>query len=290
MVRLTILLVCAVMFTIGCASAPPISHHNQDNEAFELFTEYEPRPLITLTAANQQAEQKDTIDDELLDDEVDLDEDETEVVDIADPFYYWNKGWFYFNDFFYFYLLKPVGIGYRFVFPEVVRNSVRNFFVNITFPIRFVNNLLQAKGKGAEMEFSRFAINSFFGIGGLFDVAKKYNGMDPPPVEDFGQTLGEYGVGPGFYLVWPVLGPSTLRDSIGLAGDSFLNPVNYVTPFFFDSLAIRAVETVNKTSLAIGEYEAFKEGALDPYIALRSAYIQSRKKKIGYKYKPLVFE
>jgi len=100
-----------------------------------------------------------------------------------------------------------------------------------------------------------------------------------PGEEDLGQTLGSYGIGNGFYIVWPILGPSTLRDSMGMVGDWFLNPVSYVEPTE-TYLEIRAVETVNETSFKIGDYESLKEAAIDPYVALRNAYIQHRKKKV----------
>jgi len=88
------------------------------------------------------------------------------------------------------------------------------------------------------------------------------------------QTFGSYGIGPGFYIVWPFFGPSTIRDSIGMAGDSFLNPLNYLD--FWYNAGARAVDTVNETSLRIGEYEALKRAAIDPYVALRNAYHQNR--------------
>jgi phospholipid-binding lipoprotein MlaA len=97
--------------------------------------------------------------------------------------------------------------------------------------------------------------------------------------EDLGQTFGSYGVGNGFYIVWPFLGPSTLRDTVGMAGDLFLNPVNYVRPAEA-ALGITAYEKLNNTSFHIGDYEAIKEASLDPYSAIRDAYVQYRNKKI----------
>jgi phospholipid-binding lipoprotein MlaA len=100
-----------------------------------------------------------------------------------------------------------------------------------------------------------------------------------PRDEDLGQTFATYGIGDGFYIVWPILGPSTLRDSVGMVGDWFLNPVSYVHPIEA-YLGIRATETVNDTSFRIGDYESLKEAAIDPYVAFRNAYIQYRKRKV----------
>lgn len=194
-----------------------------------------------------------------------------EEVDIPDPLESVNRAFFQFNDRLYFYALKPVAQGYKAVVPEKARVGVRNFFNNILFPVRFVNCLLQGKVEGAANEFANFMLNSTFGIAGFIDITK---GEIPRHREDLGQTFGVYGVGPGFFIVWPFLGPSTLRDSVGMAGDSFLNPFNYTDWYY--SVGARAYDTVNETSLSIGDYEAFKNAALDPYISMRSAYYQNR--------------
>jgi len=94
-----------------------------------------------------------------------------------------------------------------------------------------------------------------------------------------GQTLGVYGVGQGFYLVWPVLGPSSARDSVEIVGEYFLYPVSYISPWY-DWLGVRAYEEVNDASLRIGDYESLKEAAIDPYVAVRDAYAQYRLKKV----------
>lgn len=98
-------------------------------------------------------------------------------------------------------------------------------------------------------------------------------------MEDFGQTLGAYGIGNGIYIVWPLLGPSTLRDTIGIAGDNFLKPVSYIEPLDL-SLGVTGLRIINETSFKIGDYETFKNAALEPYEGLRNAYIQNRAKKI----------
>jgi len=207
----------------------------------------------------------------------DLEEDEA-VPYVRDPLERLNRGIFAFNDFFYFKFLKPVARGYGFITPEPVRIRVKNFFYNIGFPMRFVNDIFQIKFKRAGQGTCRFVFNSTVGILGFFNPAQKYPWLNPPP-EDTGQTLGTWGIGNGFYIVLPILGPSTLRDSVGFVGDCFLQPVSYIRPFYI-SLGARSYEVVNETSLSIGEYEDFKESALDPYAAFKDAYIQYREEAV----------
>jgi phospholipid-binding lipoprotein MlaA len=197
---------------------------------------------------------------------------------LADPLEPVNRVFFQVNDKFYFWVLKPVASGYKAIVPQDVRVSARNFFSNLTTPIRIVNCLLQAKFKGAGNEAVRFLLNSTFGLAGFLDPAKKEFNIDKQD-EDFGQTLGSWGVGPAFYIDWPILGPSSLRDTVGFAGDLFLDPRTYLfnRPIFY---VVRPFELVNDTSLRIGEYDDLKKAAIDPYVALRDAYHQYRQNKI----------
>jgi phospholipid-binding lipoprotein MlaA len=117
------------------------------------------------------------------------------------------------------------------------------------------------------------------GVGGLFDVANTHFNIRPHH-EDTGQTFGVWGVGQGFYIVWPILGPSNVRDTFGSVGDAFLNPLHYVFDESAVSGGLSAGRELNNTSLRIGEYEDFKAAALDPYIAMRQAYVQYRLKQI----------
>jgi phospholipid-binding lipoprotein MlaA len=197
---------------------------------------------------------------------------------IADPIEPVNRALFVFNDKAYFWVMKPVARGYRAVVPEGVRLSVRNFFSNIAMPIRFVNNLLQGKIRNSGVELLRFAINTTAGIGGLFDPAKNDFHIEPRD-EDLGQTLGKYGAGHGLYIVLPLLGPSSLRDAIGLAGDAFLDPVYYVGDTEM-MVGAKVLKTENEVSLRIGEYEDLTKAAIDPYVAVRDAYTQYRAKKV----------
>lgn len=205
--------------------------------------------------------------------------EEQEVATIADPLEPFNRAMFQFNDKLYFWALKPVAQGYNKVVPERARVSVKNFFSNLRFPIRFVSCLLQADFGGAATELGRFAVNTIWGVGGLLDPSSSEQLKIPKRDADIGQTLGVYGVGQGFYIVWPILGPSSPRDSVGIVGDFFLYPVSYITPWYA-WLAVRGYEEINDTSLRIGDYESLKEAAIDPYVALRDAYDQYRQKKV----------
>jgi phospholipid-binding lipoprotein MlaA len=202
-----------------------------------------------------------------------------EYAGISDPLEPVNRIFFHFNDKLYFWFLKPVASGYKAVVPNPARKGVKNFFSNLAFPIRFVNCILQAKFEGAGLEVGRFLTNSILGLGGFFNVAENQYNMKAYD-EDFGQTLGAYGLGNGFYIIWPVLGPSTLRDTIGDAGDYFIDPVYHADLETKYDLSINGFEKVNDTSLVIGDYEDLKKSALDPYISLRDAYFQYRRNKV----------
>ncbi len=199
---------------------------------------------------------------------------------IADPLEPVNRFFFEFNDRLYFWVLKPVSTGYSNVVAEDVRMSIRDFFHNLLAPVRIVNNLLQGKMKNTATEVGRFVINSTLGVAGFGDPAKNEFGLERKE-EDLGQTLGVYGAGEGFYICWPLLGPSSLRDTVGLAGDSFLNPLAYVMASDFGAGAgAYGGREVNNTSLTLGDYEDFKEAAFDPYLAVRDAYQQYRRNKV----------
>lgn len=199
---------------------------------------------------------------------------------IADPLEPFNRAVFAFNDRLYFYVLKPTARAYR-VLPQGVRVSVANFFANLGAPIRMVNALFQFKLLDAGGELLRFGVNTTVGIGGLFDPAQRYLGLREKD-EDFGQTLGNYGAGPGFYLVLPVLGPSSARDGIGRLVDGYyFDPVVIVPDDTSDVVALKALDSVNFLSLDKDTYEVVKREALDPYTFIKNAYAQSRDGKVA---------
>jgi len=208
---------------------------------------------------------------------------EEEKAGIADPLEPFNRAMYHFNDKLYFWVLKPVAQGYQKVVPEGARVGVSNFFKNLASPIRIVNCLLQANFSGAASELGRFAVNTLWGIGGLLDPASSEELNLSKQDEDFGQTLGVYGLGQGIYIHWPILGPSSPRDTIGKVGDFFLYPLTYLTASWETFAGIWIYDKVNATSLSIGDYESLQEAAIDPYVAVRDAYVQYRLKKVNRK-------
>ncbi len=190
---------------------------------------------------------------------------------IPDPLEGFNRAMFGVNDKLYFYMMKPVSQGYGFVLPRYSRVCVRNFFHNIEMPRRFINCLLQGKLEGAGTELTRFTVNSIFGLGGLFDIARMSDVM--PQEEDTGQTFGVWGMGPGFYLTLPLVGPTSGRDGLGSLFDLAMSPTIIIP-------GSSMLQRVNNTSLRIGQYEAMKNAAVDPYISLRNYFSQYREKAI----------
>ena len=243
-------------------------------------------PSLVQTSANEPHEIRATHngvpadDSAAFDDEFGLLEDELakEMVVVADPLEPVNRIMFGFNDILYFWVAKPVLQVYSGVMPEPARLGIRNFFNNASTPARLVNCLLQGKNDAADTEFRRFVINTTAGVLGFGDPALDEHGLKPVK-EDLGQTLAVYGFDEGIYLVWPIFGPSTVRDSIGMAGDQFLNPLRYVDPREV-SIGISVVKGTNAGSFQIGKYEDFKAQAFEPYVAMREFYIQYRHKQI----------
>ncbi|MBN2059722.1 MAG: VacJ family lipoprotein [Deltaproteobacteria bacterium] len=205
-------------------------------------------------------------------------EEEKNPESIPDPLESVNRFFFEFNDRLYFWVLKPVTKGYMAIVPGPLRKGVKNFFDNLGFPIRFVNCLFQGKINNAAEELRLFIVNSTIGAGGLLNLSETLEIKRSD--EDLGQTLGSYGIKGGFFINWPFLGPSSLRDSIGSFGDSFLDPMNYIAPRTKHNMATKGFEAINKTSFSIGDYEDLKKAALDPYISVRDAYFQYRQGKI----------
>ena len=200
-------------------------------------------------------------------------------IEIADPLQPLNRAMYQVNDAIYIWVLDPVTKLYTKIAPEPARLGISNFFRNLTTPVRFVNCHLQAKHKTADKELNRFLINTTLGVLGFGDPAKDRYNIQIPDAEDLGQTLATYGLGNGFYVVWPILGPSTARDSVGRVGDMFLNPVYYLDDTNV-SIGISSVKFINKNSFHLDEYKAFRASSIDPYIAMREIYIQYRNKQI----------
>ena len=195
-----------------------------------------------------------------------------------DPWEPFNEKMFEFNYKLDRYVMKPVAKVYNVIMPEPFQVLIANGFDNISFVPRTINSLLQGKWGGAGRELSRFLINSTAGIGGLFDAAK-YWGIEKSR-EDFGQTLGVWGVGPGPYLIVPFMEPLTVRDGIGKGVDSFMNPLSYFVPLIWAGLGMKVGEIVNDRALNLELFQGFEESVLDLYSAVRNGYLRRREQMI----------
>jgi phospholipid-binding lipoprotein MlaA len=194
--------------------------------------------------------------------------------DGRDPFEGFNRSMYSFNDGFDRAIGKPVASAYHDVIPGVVRTGVRNFFGNIADLWIGANNLLQGKPGDAVTDWARFAINTTIGIFGLFDWASDM-GIDKHD-EDFGQTFGRWGAGDGAYLVWPFLGSSGVRDSVGLVFDIGLDPVLQHKPVRVRN-AMTVLRATGKRADLLDASRILEEAALDKYVFQRDAYLQRRR-------------
>lgn len=207
-------------------------------------------------------------------------EDEIEYNHHSDPLEGFNRAMFSFNDGLYDYVLRPVSKGYTKVTPKVFRSGISNFFDNVRYPVRLVNQILQGKFETGLRETGMFLVNTTYGLAGFIDHSEEFPGLDVPP-EDFGQTLGVWGIGDGPYLVLPVLGPSSLRDTVGRAGDHFANPTSYLGYWQWEAdWSARGVETINALPGQVSVYDAVVGSALDDYTAVKDGYLQMRKRQI----------
>ncbi|EGK71034.1 MAG: VacJ family lipoprotein [Methyloversatilis sp.] len=195
-----------------------------------------------------------------------------------DPIEGYNRAMFSFNETVDKAVIKPVAQGYNYVTPQPVQTGVSNFFGNLADIWTSVNNLLQGKPGDALSDAGRVLINSTVGILGLFDVATPM-GLEKHE-EDFGQTLGRWGVGDGAYVVLPILGPRTVRDTVGLAADIYTDPVRDADAhrgYRNTAIALRAIDT--RADLLKAE-DALEAAALDKYAYVRDAYLQHRRSAI----------
>ncbi len=197
--------------------------------------------------------------------------------DVSDPLEPINRGIFWFNDKADVYVLEPTARGWNYVLPDRVQTAIGNFFENVRFPVVMINNLLQAKVVEASSDVGRFLINTTIGIAGFFDPATGF-GLERND-EDFGQTLGYWGVPPGPYLVAPLLGPLNLRDGTGRLVDTAtaVYPLFAAAPY---TIGATAVNTVNFRSQVLSEVRNAKAASLDYYVFVRDAYDQSRKARV----------
>ena len=197
--------------------------------------------------------------------------------DPRDPFEGFNRAVFAFNEGLDKAIVKPLARGYDAVLPGPVRTGVSNFYGNIADLFISVNGLLQAKPADAVGDAARFVFNSTFGIAGIFDVATEM-GIEKHD-EDFGQTFGRWGAGPGPYLVLPLYGPRNVRDAAGLAVDAFADPVGNLDHVATRN-ALTALRLVNQRANLLPADRIIEDAALDKYSYVRDAYLQYRQSAV----------
>lgn len=238
--------------------------------------------LVIFSFANENNTNIDDLENEF---DTEFSEDKKEVFD---PLSGYNRIITSFNDKVFINILNPISEGYAYILHENIRVGIDNFFENIMFPVRFSNNLLQLKFKNSGEELERFLVNTTWGILGFMDPATKKLDIKAHK-EDFGQTLGFYGVGDGFHVVLPFLGPSNLRDIVGITADSYTSPLSTSGDKFtqykipnttMEQIGIKTFDVINSNSLKLGQYESLKKDALDLYPFMRDIYTQARKKQI----------
>lgn len=203
-------------------------------------------------------------------------DDDAEEID-TDPYESYNRKIYRFNSAIDRAVLKPVAKAYRKITPDFVEKGVANFFRNLGEPTVIVNDLLQAKGKQFAADTGRFIVNSTVGVLGLFDVAS-HIGLDKHD-EDFGQTLAVWGAEDSPYFVLPFFGPRTIRDSFGLVGDWFTDPITYIK----DSsvrYGVRAMATIDIRAQLLTASKVLEQASDDEYLFVREAYLQKRKQLI----------
>jgi phospholipid-binding lipoprotein MlaA len=201
------------------------------------------------------------------------------VATIADPAEPVNRGTFWLNHQLYNYVLRPVSKAYEFVLPSPARRAIHNVFENVEYPVRVVNHVLQFELKRADLETRKFVVNSVAGVGGILRVSDRIPELANIPSADTGQTFAKWGIGHGAYVVLPVLGPRSVRDTVGMAGDYALNPVSWLSYGGVSgatALAVSGPSAARNMNEKINLYDAATQNAIDPYIAVRTGYIQYR--------------
>jgi phospholipid-binding lipoprotein MlaA len=208
----------------------------------------------------------------------DLDE-YSQVASIPDPVEPLNRGTFWLNHQLYNYVLRPVSKAYEFLLPSPARKAIHNVFENVEYPVRVVNHVLQFEFKRADLETRKFVVNSVAGVGGILRISDRIPELASIPPADTGQTFAKWGIGHGAYVVLPVIGPRSVRDTVGMAGDYALNPVSWLSyggVTGVTALAISGPSAARNMNERINLYDTATQNAIDPYIAVRSGYIQYR--------------
>jgi len=289
---LGLVVLAAVVLCVGCANQAASSR-----SLSSLHGDHVSQPVLlaqgatTVSAADTDPE---TLPEEPFDPFAQAGEADLEEYDPWEPL---NTKVFEFNRKMDRWILKPVATGYDAIMPNLLQEGVGNFFYNARFVPRLVNNVLQGKFSGAGIEVGRFLVNTTLGVAGFIDWASDMDLITPE--EDFGQTLGYYGVPPGPYLVVPLYPPFTVRDLVGYAGDVFMNPIYWLAFPVIEIgqipsavphhnrltsslilLTAKVTEVVNDRSLNLEKFQGVEESTLDLYSAVRNAYLQKRAKAI----------
>lgn len=266
-VRPTWLVAIAILLA-AATSAEPASVVSPDEKGVGNATS-------DLEAASEVEDESDIWleDDPLFDDEDDF---EVEEFGSRDPFERTNRSIFGFNRGLDAWIFDPITRGYRLVVPAAGREALYRVSLNLDAPVEFVNHMLQFRVVGAASTSTRFLFNSTLGLGGLFDPAESFFGVEPIDA-DFGQTLALYGTPSGPYLMLPIFGPSTARDVFGDVVDIVVDPLSYVLgPLQWWTLALGGTEGLIVREANFDDFKRLEAGSIDFYAALRSAYLQSR--------------
>lgn len=275
-----LLLLCLIA---GCAtvskSSGPAPAETPPETAQEGAPEA-PAPEGESAVAETAAEGPESENDLLAGLEEEYTGEREEAKAVRDPLKFWNLIWYHFNDKLYLWVLRPTAIGYGKVVPQPARKGIDNFFENLSMPVPLGSCLLQGRWKDAGIVLARFGLNTTAGGLGFYDFAAKQCDL-PEKEEDIDQALGSWGIGTGWYVVWPFFGPSSIRGTAGLIGDRVLTPTTWLPWPWEAALATGAVNTVNRTSLNPDAYKELKGMAVAPYVGLRDAYFQNRKKLVA---------
>jgi phospholipid-binding lipoprotein MlaA len=195
-----------------------------------------------------------------------------------DPWEGFNRKMFWFNEKLDIYVLEPVGKGWNWMLPDPVQRAIRRSLLNFREPWVMTNDVLQGKIVEGGTDLARFLTNTTIGVAGIFDVAGRW-GLERND-EDFGQTLGVWGLGPGPYLVMPLLGPLNIRDGVGYGVDAAGRVWPFFAPFLV-SAGVTTLDTVNSRSLILDEVDEARQASLDFYVGVRNAYGQRRRQQIA---------
>ena len=279
---IVILITIGCYHGVGCSRIPSL----QEKTAIDVVTMKEKdrvqvqstERLDSLSPNIRSEDAEDALED-AFEDELEDEFAEEDEIEIFDPLSGYNRAMTVINDRIYIWILQPVATGYGVVLPQFIRRSIARAFNNLLFPLRFINNMLQFKFEQAADETGRFILNTTVGILGFTDPAKDIFKLEPNP-EDFGQTLGHYGIGGGFHIVLPLLGPSNLRDTLGKIPEVFLLDPKVLIEDSNTETQVRVIEIVNQTSLRLGQYESLRKDAVDLYPFLRDIYEQNRNEQI----------